>query len=73
MALLRDDTTHLGHALTYATFDVINRYFQYRGYNVRYIQNVTDIDDDILRKANEVGEPWKAALGHGGQRFTRIR
>src|SRR3954447_10927541 len=52
------DTTHLGHALTYATFDVINRYFQYRGYQVRYIQNVTDIDDDILRKAKEVGEPW---------------
>ena len=52
------DTTHLGHALTYATFDVINRYFRYRGYDVRYIQNVTDIDDDILRKAKEVGEPW---------------
>jgi L-cysteine:1D-myo-inositol 2-amino-2-deoxy-alpha-D-glucopyranoside ligase len=52
------DTTHLGHALTYATFDVINRYFRYRGFDVQYIQNVTDIDDDILRKAKEVGEPW---------------
>ncbi|HEX3244590.1 MAG TPA: cysteine--tRNA ligase [Chloroflexota bacterium] len=62
------DTTHLGHALTYATFDVINRYFQYRGYNVRYIQNVTDIDDDILRKANELGEPWKEL----GERWTKV-
>jgi len=52
------DTTHLGHALTYTTFDVINRYFRYRGFDVQYIQNVTDIDDDILRKAKEVGEPW---------------
>lgn len=52
------DTTHLGHALTYTTFDVINRYFQYRGRTVRYIQNITDIDDDVLRKAKELGESW---------------
>src|SRR4051794_12413925 len=52
------DTTHLGHALTYTTFDVINRYFQYRGKTVRYIQNITDIDDDVLRKAKELGESW---------------
>jgi L-cysteine:1D-myo-inositol 2-amino-2-deoxy-alpha-D-glucopyranoside ligase len=62
------DTTHLGHALTYTTFDVINRYFRYRGYHVRYIQNVTDIDDDILRKSREVGEPWDAL----GARWTKV-
>ncbi|MFN0071516.1 MAG: cysteine--tRNA ligase [Chloroflexota bacterium] len=62
------DTTHLGHALTYTTFDVIHRYFLYRGFRVLYIQNVTDIDDDILRKANEVGEPWDEL----GNRWAKV-
>ena len=53
------DTTHLGHAFTYASFDVLIRYLEYSGYPVRYVQNVTDIDDDILRKAKEVGEDWR--------------
>lgn len=52
------DTTHLGHAFSYATFDVIYRYFRFRDVPVRYIQNVTDIDDDILRKSRQVGIPW---------------
>lgn len=62
------DTTHLGHALTYATFDVIHRYFRYRGVKVRYIQNITDIDDDILRKSAEVGEPWDEL----GRRWAQV-
>lgn len=52
------DTTHLGHAFTYATFDVLIRYLEYLGCRVTYAQNVTDIDDDILRKAKEVGQDW---------------
>jgi L-cysteine:1D-myo-inositol 2-amino-2-deoxy-alpha-D-glucopyranoside ligase len=52
------DTTHLGHAFTYVSFDTLNRYLEFRGYTVNYVQNVTDIDDDILRKAREVGLPW---------------
>ncbi|HET9017692.1 MAG TPA: cysteine--tRNA ligase [Thermomicrobiaceae bacterium] len=52
------DTTHMGHAMTYLTFDVINRYCQYLGWRVKYVQNVTDIDDDIIRKARELGESW---------------
>ncbi len=52
------DTTHLGHAFTYSSFDVLIRYLEWQGLRVRYIQNVTDIDDDILRKAREVGEDW---------------
>jgi L-cysteine:1D-myo-inositol 2-amino-2-deoxy-alpha-D-glucopyranoside ligase len=52
------DTTHLGHAFSYASFDVLIRFLRYLGYEVRYTQNVTDIDDDILRKAREVGVPW---------------
>jgi len=48
------DTTHLGHAFLYVTFDVLIRYLESTGYQVVYTQNVTDIDDDILRKAKEL-------------------
>jgi len=61
------DTTHLGHAFTYVVFDTLVRYFLFKGWPVRYAQNVTDIDDDILRQANQVGENWKAL----GDRWTR--
>src|SRR5215472_6896457 len=52
------DTTHLGHAFTYVSFDTLMRYLEYSGYKVKYVQNVTDIDDDILRKARELGMAW---------------
>ncbi|MBX5490532.1 MAG: cysteine--tRNA ligase [Chloroflexi bacterium] len=52
------DTTHLGHARCYVVFDLLQRALRYYGHRVRYIQNITDIDDDILRKAREVGVPW---------------
>ncbi len=60
------DTTHLGHAFTYASADVLIRYLEHCGYQVIYVQNVTDIDDDILRKAAEVGENWRLL----GDRWT---
>jgi L-cysteine:1D-myo-inositol 2-amino-2-deoxy-alpha-D-glucopyranoside ligase len=60
------DTTHLGHAFTYTVADVLVRYLESRGHTVRYAQNVTDIDDDILRKAAEAGEDWRAL----GNRWT---
>lgn len=53
------DTTHLGHAFTYVVFDTLIRYLEGRGTPVRYVQNVTDIDDDILRKAKERGMGWR--------------
>ncbi len=52
------DTTHLGHAFTYVSFDTLIRYLEFLGYKVKYVQNVTDIDDDILRKARELGMTW---------------
>ena len=52
------DTTHLGHAFINVVYDTLRRYFLWRGVPVRYVQNVTDIDDDILRKAREVGMAW---------------
>ncbi|MDF2758672.1 MAG: cysS, partial [Thermomicrobiales bacterium] len=45
------DTTHIGHAFTFLTFDILVRVMRYKGWDVTYVQNVTDIDDDILRKA----------------------
>ena len=61
------DTTHAGHAFTYLTFDILIRYLAHLGQPVTYVQNVTDIDDDILRKAKEVGLTWKEL----GERETR--
>ncbi len=52
------DTTHIGHLFTFLTFDVLVRLFRHKGLDVTYVQNVTDIDDDILRKAKEVGLEW---------------
>lgn len=60
------DTTHLGHAFTYTSADILIRYLELLGRDIRYVQNVTDIDDDILRKAQEVGEDWRAV----GNRWT---
>ncbi len=53
------DTTHLGHAATYVFFDVLVRYLTYIGYQAEYTQNVTDVDDDLLKKAKEIGQNWK--------------
>jgi len=50
------DDMHIGHARTYLAFDVILRYLRYSGYSVRYIQNITDIDDKIIKRAQENGE-----------------
>ncbi|MEZ4620894.1 MAG: cysteine--tRNA ligase [Caldilineaceae bacterium] len=53
------DTTHLGHAFTYVTADLLIRYLAYQGQQVQYVQNVTDIDDDILEKASAEHEDWR--------------
>jgi L-cysteine:1D-myo-inositol 2-amino-2-deoxy-alpha-D-glucopyranoside ligase len=65
------DATHLGHAFTYAALDILIRYLEYRGQRVRYVQNVTDVDDDILRKAKEVGEDWRELGDRWTARFIR--
>lgn len=65
------DATHLGHAFTYTALDVIIRYLEYLGRPVLYVQNVTDVDDDILRKAAEVDENWKALGDRWTARFIR--
>ena len=51
------DDAHIGHAMSYIIFDVIRRYLRFRGYKVKYVQNVTDIDDKIIGRANKLGIP----------------
>ncbi|MCA1668001.1 MAG: cysteine--tRNA ligase [Thermomicrobia bacterium] len=52
------DTTHMGHAFTYVVFDTLARVLRRAGWAVTYVQNVTDIDDDILKRARETGKEW---------------
>ena len=49
------DSSHVGHAMSYLVFDAVRRYLVHRGYKVRYVQNFTDVDDKIIRRANELG------------------
>ncbi len=53
------DHSHIGHARTYVAFDAIKKYLQLRGYQVIHVQNITDIDDKIINRANELGVSWK--------------
>ena len=46
---------HIGNARTFISFDVIRRYLMWRGFDVTFVQNVTDVDDKIIKKANEEG------------------
>jgi cysteinyl-tRNA synthetase len=50
------DSSHLGHARSIVAFDVIRRYLEYKGFDVRFIQNFTDIDDKMIKRAKEEGK-----------------
>src|SRR4030067_180858 len=50
------DDAHAGHAMSALVFDVIRRYLEYRGYNVRHVMNYTDVDDKIINRAKQLGE-----------------
>jgi L-cysteine:1D-myo-inositol 2-amino-2-deoxy-alpha-D-glucopyranoside ligase len=53
------DATHLGHAATYLTFDLIIRYLKAQGSEVLFVQNITDIDDPLLERAERDGVDWR--------------
>ena len=53
------DATHLGHAATYVTFDLINRFLRFSGAQVAFVENITDIDDPLLERAKRDGVDWK--------------
>ena len=50
------DQIHIGNARTFLAFDVIRRYLMYKGYAVTFAQNLTDVDDKIINRANEEGK-----------------
>ncbi|MBI4323386.1 MAG: cysteine--tRNA ligase [Candidatus Omnitrophica bacterium] len=54
------DEPHIGHARSAYIFDVLRRYFQYKGFTVNFVRNVTDVDDKIIHKARETGESPEA-------------
>ncbi|WP_067893756.1 cysteine--1-D-myo-inosityl 2-amino-2-deoxy-alpha-D-glucopyranoside ligase [Nocardia vaccinii] len=53
------DATHLGHAATYLTFDLVNRVLRDGGHEVHYVQNVTDVDDPLFERADRDGVDWR--------------
>lgn len=60
------DTTHLGHAFTYSSVDILVRLLERQGTAVRYVQNITDVDDDLLREAAARQQDWRQL----GDRWT---
>ena len=63
------DITHLGHAFTYAFFDVVVRYLRHLGYKVTYVQNLTDVDDDILKRAVQEHKNWRKLVQGNTQKY----
>jgi L-cysteine:1D-myo-inositol 2-amino-2-deoxy-alpha-D-glucopyranoside ligase len=65
------DSGHIGHAFTYCAFDVLVRWVEARGVGVRYVQNVTDVDDPLFTRARRDGVPWRDLARREAARFTR--
>ena len=63
------DATHMGHASTYVAFDLLNRQWRDAGYGVRYVQNVTDVDDPLLERATATGADWRELAQQQTQLF----
>ena len=57
------DVCHIGHARSAVVFDVVRRYLRYRGLDVEFVKNFTDIDDKIINRAREEGASWDAVAG----------
>ena len=65
------DSAHLGHAQVYLTFDILQRRLRDLGHETRCVRNVTDVDDDILRKARELGVHYLDLAAEEIARFDR--
>ena len=63
------DATHMGHAATYVGFDLLNRQWRDAGHQVRYVQNVTDVDDPLLIRARDTGVDWRELAASQVQLF----
>ncbi|MBP8291875.1 MAG: cysteine--tRNA ligase, partial [Caldilineaceae bacterium] len=62
---------HIGHAMAAIVFDMVRRYLTYRGYRVRFVSNFTDVDDKIIRRANEQGRDPVELANHYAQEYLR--
>jgi cysteinyl-tRNA synthetase len=58
------DYVHIGHGRTFVAFDAISRYLRLRGYTVIKVQNITDIDDKIIKKSQETGKDWREIVDY---------
>ena len=65
------DLSHIGHAKTYTQFDFIARYLRLKGYKVTYVQNITDVDDKIIARANQLGIDTKELASKFEQEYRR--
>lgn len=67
------DNAHVGHAMSSIVFDIIRRYLEYRGYVVKHVMNFTDVDDKIIRRANESGiDPFALAESYVKQYMQHL-
>ena len=62
---------HIGHAMAAIVFDMVRRYLTYRGYKVTFVSNFTDVDDKIIRRANEQGRDPMELANHYAQEYLR--
>src|ERR1700756_4144015 len=62
------DATHMGHAATFTAWDLLVRAWLDAGHEVVYAQNVTDVDDPLLERAERDGEDWRGLAARGAQR-----
>ena len=53
------DSSHIGHAMSGIVFDVVRRYLEFKGYQIRHVVNFTDVDDKIIKRSVETGETWQ--------------
>jgi len=65
------DATHLGHAATYLTFDLINRYQRARGSTLRFVENITDVDEPLLERATRDSVSWQELAAKETDLFCR--
>ena len=63
------DSGHMGHAFTFCTFDILVRHLEASGARVRYVQNVTDVDDPLIERADRDGEDWRELARRETQRY----
>ena len=65
------DSSHVGHARSFITFDVIHRYLKFSGYRVEFVRNFTDVDDKIIKKANDKKASCEAITDRYIEEFHR--